>query len=574
MSVAHPTPSVAGRFGFDINRCMVFDVECYPGRWLVGFLTVDAAGKAIHFVVENDPQKLADVLERIAAHDRTLVGYNSNDYDKVMLLAIVRGYDAYEINLALIEKTALPADLDRRQTPLVLPCDHIDLAARLRRGGSIPSLKLTAARLGRPRLQELPFPPGESLDDEQWNVVKEYNLVDLKHTWSLLGVLTPELESLSELSREQDRDLRSTPTPKVCELVLTGAFEDATGHRPVRIEPPEAVTYTPVAGVRRPTTTQAAEWYDLLTTTTIPIIGPEERRTVVVPKVVVEIAGRKYKLGSGGLHSIDAAQVYYRTKRYGLVSIDVASYYPSLISKKGISPWPLGEVGLDTYRGILGRRLDLKRRAAEASDPEERRRLDVQSAALKLIQNSYFGKFGDSWSVLYDPEAMLRVTISGQLMLIDLIERVTAAGIEVLTANTDGLVLRVRRSEKAEKRLARILRGWQDDTELLLEIEDLQRLATLATNQYAVLSARHKIKRKGSKLKGDLSPLTTPNALVVNDAVVDALLRDIPPERTIRGCRDLVRFCSITTRSGKCDSLVIRDPSGVEVDAGKVQGQR
>ena len=37
------------------------------------------------------------------------------------------------------------------------------------------------------------------------------------------------------------------------------------------------------------------------------------------------------------------------------------------------------------------------------------------------------------------------MTLTGQLMLIDLIERLQAAGVRVLSANTDGLFLKVRR---------------------------------------------------------------------------------------------------------------------------------
>ena len=64
-------------------------------------------------------------------------------------------------------------------------------------------------------------------------------------------------------------------------------------------------------------------------------------------------------------------------------------------------------------------------------------------------------------------------------MLIDLIERLTSAKVEVIAANTDGLFLRVRRRGK---RWRKILADWQRDTGMRLEVEGLMRLAILATN--------------------------------------------------------------------------------------------
>src|SRR5262249_8753046 len=151
----------------------------------------------------------------------------------------------------------------------------------------------------------------------------------------------------------------------------------------------------------------------------------------------------------------------------------------------------------------------------------------------------------DPHSTLHDPAAFLAVTLSGELMLIDLIERLTSAKVRVLSANTDGLFLRVRRPSH---RWRKILQRWQRDTGMRLEIEGLKRLAIVATNNYATLDAKGKVKRKGDKLKGSLSPFASCNNLVVNDAVAEALLRDIPPERTVRACSDPVRFCRITRR--------------------------
>ena len=218
----------------------------------------------------------------------------------------------------------------------------------------------------------------------------------------------------------------------------------------------------------RPKTPDAAAWFDAITTKPIPIVFAGERPIPEVPTAQFSIGNLKLKTGAGGLHSVDSPRVYYPTRKSSLVSVDVSSYYPSLIALKGIFPRSYGETGSKTFQDILERRLAVKAEAKTTSDPDENKRLEIQATALKLILNSTFGKLGDSYSSLFDYEAFLAVTLSGQLLLIDLIERLTAAKVKVISANTDGLFLRVPRNGK---RWRKILARWQRDTGMKLEVD-------------------------------------------------------------------------------------------------------
>ena len=73
------------------------------------------------------------------------------------------------------------------------------------------------------------------------------------------------------------------------------------------------------------------------------------------------------------------------------------------------TPRAYGECGHATYRGILERRLEVKRRAGATGDPAERARLIVQATALKLVLKSTFGKLGDAHSTLFDPSSFVAV---------------------------------------------------------------------------------------------------------------------------------------------------------------------
>jgi len=400
----------------------------------------------------------------------------------------------------------------------------------------------------------LPFEPGAVLTDEQREQVRRYNAVDLAHTWALLQRLAPELQALSALSLEQGQDLRSVSTPQVVERVFLKAYRGSHDHDPIRVGEWREVRYRPVEGVVRPRTWDAADWFDKLVNAPMPMVPRGERMKPLVPTAKFAIGNLVLSVGSGGLHSVDCPRVYYATNRHRLISVDVQSFYPSLISTKGIGPAAYSDTGRETYRAIVARRLAVKNAAKETQEPSERERLTVQADGLKLVLNSFFGKLGDPHSTLYDPGAFLAVTLSGQLMLIDFIERLIDAKVRVISANTDGLFLRVPREDRHWRE---ILKKWQADTNMMLDVEPLKRLAILASNQYATRDAKNKVKRKGGELRGALDWTHSPSFLMINDAVANALLFDVPPERTIFECRDLVRFCSVTKRSSKAASMVM-----------------
>jgi hypothetical protein len=560
------TPATAPpTYAFDLGRAIVFDLETYPDHWCVGFYGPDHNGTPTTVTVIDDRDKLKKVLDKLSKDGRILVGFNSQKYDIPLMRAILKSYDPYPLSQRLIRGDDMPFRIHKFPE---LPCDHIDLCARVRRGGRFPSLKAIAANLGRPVLQELPYPPDAILDPEQWAEVLAYNQIDLGHTWALLERFAPELAALAALSEEQDQDLRSISTPQVVERVFKTAYHRQNGIDPDRPEKPPFVVYRPVSGVVRPQTAEAAAWHDQVVDHPLPLFTRNDRHSVIVPKAQFAVGKLTLSAGAGGLHSVDKPGVYYATRKRRLISVDVSSFYPSLIAAKGITPQAYGDTGAATYQGILKRRLEIKAQAKETSDPAERERLDIQATALKLVLNSTFGKLGDSFSSLFDPAAFITVTISGQLMLIDLIERLTAIGVPVVSANTDGLFIRPRRTDD---RWREVLVEWQADTAMTLEIEPLKRLAILASNRFATLDNKGAIKRRGAGLKNAFSPLAAPNSLVVADAVVAALLRDVPPERTIRACDELVRFCHVTRRSVKVIAAALVDiKTGDETELPKV----
>jgi len=534
----------------DLANCIVWDIEVYPGRLLVGFYGLNKHGQMEFHQIDGDVEELRRFLDSLARRGRTLVGYNSSNFDGPVVRAFLGDRDPYETAQWIIDNEDLPwAErqwLDLRDCP-PLGVDHIDLCARLKTKGRYPSLKSVAANLGRPKLQELPYPPGTVLSDSQWGEVASYNRIDLGHTWALLEYFLPELEGQAALSAEYGIDLRSATKAGTVKLIFRKLYRDANnGREPPLPERPVEVIYRPPSGVVRPRSPGAAEWYDLIVNRPFPVPSDGPPRPVV-PNPSFDIGGVRFRTGKGGLHSIDKKAFYRADRDWEIWDADVASYYPEIVDKKRIFARQFGDLGSQAYRAILDRRLQLKAAMKTASSAEERARLDIAQYAFKIILNSTFGQFGERYSPLFDQEACLGVTLTGQLMLVDLVERLQAARVEILSGNTDGLLFRARRDDG---RWRDALDAWQKDTELTLEINPLECLLILATNIYASRDLRGKVKRKGAQLKDAITPNTKSDALVIGDAIVSAFLDNIPPEVTIAAETRLSRFCFVTRSSG------------------------
>ena len=173
--------------------------------------------------------------------------------------------------------------------------------------------------------------------------------------------------------------------------------------------------------------------------------------------------------------------------------------------------------------------------------------VDAKTAADggKIQVNGSFGKLGSKWSKLYSPNLMIQTTVTGQLCLLMLIERLEGAGIPVVSANTDGVVTKC--PVALRKARDQIVEGWERDTGFDTETTEYRALHSRDVNNYVAL------KDDGVKLKGAYAPpglMKNPANEVCVEAAI-AFLRDRKPvEDTIRACSDIRRFVTIRQVNG------------------------
>jgi len=249
----------------------------------------------------------------------------------------------------------------------------------------------------------------------------------------------------------------------------------------------------------------------------------------------VAIGGSVYRLGIGGLHSSETRAMHLADAATCLVDRDVASYYPSIILRCGLAPAAMGQHFLDVYAGIVARRLTAKK----AKDT-------VAADALKICVNGSFGKLGSKWSVLYAPTLFLQVTLTGQLALLMLIECLEQHGIPVVSANTDGVVIKCPVTKVPE--MDAIVDGWECVTGFDTEATEYAAIYSRDVNNYIAIKAGGGVKTKGAYASTSLSK--SPANEICTDAVVAYLEKGAPIEQTIRACRDVRKFVTIRSVKG------------------------
>lgn len=552
----------------------VFDVETYVNFFYVAFKSLDN-GKFVAFERSPDhdfnPTKLLWMLWRFC-----IVGFNSRNYDLPMIELAARGASCAKLKEAsdFIIKSGpnygtekvTPFAFEKKYGVQIGRYNHIDLIEVAPLQGS---LKLYAGRLHCERMQDLPFPEDHVLTQEDAEIVRPYCCNDLSNTELLFNELAPELKLRAEMSEEYGVDLRSKSDAQVAEAVINSELQKVLGYYPKKptlsadtvlvYDVPDFVCYQ---------TTQLREMLEVVRNARFyldglgsPIMPPE------LEKLKVTIGGSTYKLGMGGLHSTEKKTAHYATDEIILADNDVESFYPRTILNQRLCPPHLGEAFLTVYEKIVNTRIHAKAEAAKAKKAGDRaaaKKWKTVADSLKITINGSFGKLGNKYSTLYAPQLMLQVTITGQLVLLMLIEALEQIGIEVISGNTDGIISKYHKSRHDEVRA--LIAAWEEWTEYKTEETRYKAVFSRDVNSYVAIKedggdpeARFIDERLGAKTKGAYcergSALNSilsknPETLICSDAVVKFLVDGTPVEKTIKECRDFRRFVAVKNVRG------------------------
>ena len=248
----------------------------------------------------------------------------------------------------------------------------------------------------------------------------------------------------------------------------------------------------------------------------------------------IDFYGNVYSFMKGGLHTENKPKVFEADEEYEIIDWDVSSYYPAIIINNGKFPAHLGKEFLRGYKQMFDKRLELKPLA------KKDKRIKGIVGALKLAVNSVYGKSSDMQNWIYDRQLTMFTTITGELSLMMLIEKYETNGIHVISANTDGVTIKIKKA--LIPLMHEINKAWSDLTQYELERTDYSKIIFSTVNDYLAIMTNGEIKKKGDFLT-DFELHKNKSARIVPIALECYFVHGIPVDETIRNHTNLYDFC-------------------------------
>ena len=280
---------------------------------------------------------------------------------------------------------------------------------------------------------------------------------------------------------------------------------------------------------------------------------------------VIQFYGTTYTIATGGLHSQDRPAVLTSTDKYTYVHYDISSFYPSVMVAYNIAPKHLNN-------NVFVKMVDyIRLTRIKCKHTEDKDGLIVAGVhnklaaeALKIVINAIYGKFGFEMFFLFDRFAQMQVTINGQLMVMMVVEALELDGIHVVSANTDGIIVKLPKDK--EEDFKRITDDWCAQNKLTADSERYKLFVTRDINNYFDIQSNDKVEYKGSlDPKQYLKDLKKGYDMpVVAKAVFEYFAHGISVMETLRNHKDILDFCK-TQNVGKQFEVVYQ-----KVENGKV----
>lgn len=527
------------------SQC-VLDIECYRNYFCAQ--TKDMATGEVHWFPMYEGRALDIPALKALLSRYTIYTFNGIGYDLPMLTLALAGKDNSTLKDAgddiIVNKTPWWELYRKHGVEPPNYIDHVDVmevAPGVRIG-----LKMYGARMHAKQLQDLPIEPSALISPVDRVALSIYCDNDLDTTQQLVDEVGERLALREALSEQYKVDLRSKSDAQIAEAVIKAMlpFDPQRRYIPhgysFKYEAPAYIRFATPDLQQLLRDIHAAEFVVSDKEEALELFGDATgvRTGVQIPPSLkgrdIRIGNSVYRMGIGGLHSQEASVSHYGPL---LRDVDVASYYPALILGMDMYPTQLGPAFLDIYRDVRDRRL-----VAKAAGNK------VEADGLKIVLNGTFGKLFSKYSIFYAPEFGIRTTITGQLALLMLIELMEASGIAVVSANTDGIVLKMppHLNALADSNIA----WWEKATGLQMESTYYRSLHMRDVNSYIAVGTDGKIKRKGAYAKAGVLENKHPDKTICAEAVTQYLATGKSIGATIWECKDIRQFLSVRAVTG------------------------
>lgn len=477
---------------------IAFDFEVFKYDWLV--VLYDLINQERKIIV-NNPDQLSEFYEK---HKGDIwIGYNSKNYDQYILKGILCGFDPHEISefITVEKKKGYSFSNLMNKIPMI----NYDASVKLN------SLKVLEGFMGHNiKESSVSFDIDRKLTEVEIDEVIKYCVHDVEETIEVF------------LQNKSDFDSK---------LALVSTFKLPLTY----LAKSDAQLAAIILGANR--VHNRNDEFDLIIPKTLRLNNKykrildwylnEENRSYE-KTLDIDVAGVPHKFAWGGLHG---AREKYFGKGF-FVNVDVASFYPAIMIEYDLLSRNIADP--KKYVNIRDTRLEFKAK----KDPKQ--------LPYKLVLNSTYGAMKDKYNAMYDPRQANNVCVTGQLLLLDLIEKLEPF-CDIIQSNTDGILVKLKSKDDFEK-LDDTCYEWEERTKMELEFDMVKEVYQKDVNNYIVVGMDGKIKSKGAYVK-KLSNLDY-DLPIVNAAVKEYLVNKKHPKVTINECDKLIEFQKIVKIMG------------------------
>ena len=486
---------------------LFYDFEVFKEDWLV--VIIDMKNKKEHVII-NNPEELEKIYQDNI--NEIWVGFNSRHYDQYILKGILCGFNPKRINDYII----LKGNPGWKFSSLFrnIPLNNYDVMMSIDRG-----LKSFEGFMGNNiKESSVPFDIHRKLTQEELDETVKYCRHDVEQTIEVFLQRKSDFEAHMGLvkiaceGKPLNMALISKTKAQLSAIILEASKKEHNDE--FDIDFPSTLKIDKYKEV--------VEWYENEENRCYEKDGKKNQLDIM-------IAGVPHQFGWGGVHG---AIPQYSGEGYFL-NMDVTSLYPSLMIQYNLHSRNMKDP--QKFVDIYNTRVQYKKEKNPLQLP------------LKLVLNSTYGVMKDKNNDLFDPLQANRVCIYGQLLILDLVEKLEPH-CKIIQSNTDGVLIKMNSYDDYDL-IDDIAYEWEQRTHLNLEFDEYRKVFQKDVNNYIIVDAEGHYKSKGAYVK-KLNNLDY-DLPIINKALVDYMVNNIPVEDTINNCNDLKEFQLVTKISNK-----------------------
>lgn len=469
---------------------VIFDFEVFKYDVLLGAMVINNTSNTIVQLWNKN-----DIKQFYSKHINDLwIGHNNDAYDNHILKAILNDENIYKKSKQIINAAIRPkADLDIYTYDLMC-CRFY-------------SLKMTELLVGKKiHTTDVDFNLDRPLTDNEKRLTESYNASDLEQTYYNFTELQSPMLLRLNLIKEFNIDKKY--------LTATEARLAAMALHAKQIPDLENQYVAP-------------KMYDTLQVKNQAVIDYYlsegfRKASTGENKLTVTLCDVEHQLGSGGIHA--ARKKCHETD---MLYLDVSGYYNLVMINYDLLPRTIPQEGKKLYEYMYHEQLKLK-----GVDDDKR-------WVYKTVLLAVFGASINKYTDFYDPQIGTLITITGQIFLVDLLEKLEGK-VKLIQSNTDGIIVKPLSTSSKDEVLS-IVNAWCTRTGFVIKPKEIAEIYQRDVNCYCYRLSNGETDVKGDAFVGSWAinnPVknqfyTSKEPAIVAIATRKYLLDNIPVEQTV-----------------------------------------